>query len=314
VDAVPVEPKGSSGIPYAGASADLTDQVSSLSGAHALPMQDGSTRITCGMGTGKTLFTFSLVRAISASKGPMTLSDITNEVERTQALLAELDEDESADALSALRFAANGDTVRLGRHDLAVYGPNNFAVIECKSFHDPVRAAREDSDRGRRRPAALVVDEEAGAHWRALPAYTRRSFTLQACCTMSVPASVSNVIGPSVPEATSSPEDEWACILLIICEKYPPCASIRTTTQSRRLVRDYHEGLRRFLFRVLMILRSMAVTLLAALSHQVQAATFLLVMLAVARHYGRRGDGDGHVLPVPALQPKKQQGAVCLAA
>jgi hypothetical protein len=279
-------------------------------------VQDGGgTTVAYDMGTGKTeQYMRFVLDSLMANKGPKRLLDVTDQARRARDLLDRLDDDESANALSALRFAAPGDTVRLGRHDLVITGPNNFVVVECKSFASSVRAVLEDSDRGRRLPAVLTADEQAGAHWRALPLYAQRPFTLQACCTMSVPTSVSNVVGPPVPEATVALEDEWACILLWICEMYPPRASIRTTTQSRRLVRDYREGLRRFLVGVLLLLRSMAVTLLAALSHQTQAPAFLLVMLATARRYGRRGDGDAHALPASALQPKKQQGAVCLAA
>lgn len=318
MDAEAVEPEDASGAQFADVMYEPADAVDSPFRGLASPLpDDGVLRSINGPpGMGKTSIIRSIMEALSSSQTGdpgKRLSLITHENQRVQQLLAELDEDEHADVLPALRFAANGDTVRLGRHDLVITGPNNFVVVECKSFASPVRAALEDSDRGRRLPATLTADEQAGAHWRALPLYAQRPLTLQACCTMSVPTSVSNVVGPPVPEATIALEEEWACILLWICEMYPPRASIRTTTQSRRLVRDYREGLRRFLVGVQLFLRSMAVTLLAALSHQTQAPTFLLVMLATARRYGRRDDGDVHALPAPALQPIGQ-GAVCLAA
>jgi hypothetical protein len=248
-----------------------------------------------------------------ASRGAKRLSDITGEARRARDLLDQLDEDESANTLSALRFAAPGDTVKLGRYDLMVKGPNDVVVIECKSFG--FLSTVGDQSRPRRRPATLIIDEEAGAHWRALPVYARRPFSLEACCAMAVPASVpAAVASPSVPAATATPADTWAFILLHISAEYPPRGGLGITTQDRRLVRDCHEGLRRFLDGVLALLGFMIVTLLAALSHQTQAPAFLLVILAAARRYGRRGDADGHLLPAPALQPEKQQGTVCLAA
>jgi hypothetical protein len=256
-----------------------------------------------------------ILDSILASRGSKRLSDITNEARLTRDLLDQLDEDESANALSALRFAANGDTVRLGRHDLVITGPNNFVVAECKSFRDlPGDAALGGSDGERRRPDTMIADEEAGVHWRALPVYAQRPFTSEACCVRAVPALAPGVVvGPLVPAATAKPEDEWACILLYIHAEYPPRVRLRVTTQNRRLVRDHREGLRRFLSGVLILLQFMVVTLLTALSHLARTPSFLLVMLATARRYGRRGDGDCHLMSAPTWHPRQRWGATRLA-
>jgi len=86
------------------------------------------------------------------------------------------------------------------------------------------------------------------------------------------------------------------------------------TIRDKRLAHDYLAGLRRFLSGILVALRHLVVMIVAALSHLAQAPCFLLIMLAVARHYGRRGESDDRMLPAPALQPQRRQGAVCLAA
>jgi hypothetical protein len=315
MDTAPVEQKDSSGMQPAGATYELADAADTLPLPQASPPRNDSRYVVYhGPGTGKTATaTLSVSPSLRASTRTKRLSDVANETDRVRDLLAELDEDETAELRPVLQFAANGDTVMLGCHDLVITGPNNFAVIEFKTFRSPVRV---DPDAGeRRRPAALIVDEQAGAHWRALPDYAPHPLRLQACCAAAAPSStsVASVVGSPNPLAAVTPEDECACILLYICEMYQPRVGIRITTQNRRLVRDHREGLRGFLFNVLTLLRFMAVALLAALCHQAQAPTFLLVMLGAIRHYGRRGDGHAHALPAPALQPQSQ-GAVCLAA
>jgi hypothetical protein len=87
---------------------------------------------------------------------------------------------------------------------------------------------------------------------------------------------------------------------------------IRVTTTSKQIAQDYQEGLRRFVDGILAALRLVIVAVLAALSHLATAPVFLLVMLATVRHYGYRGEPDGHFLPAPAAQPQRSLGAVRL--
>ena len=315
--AVPVESGDSNGIPYTGAPAEPAEGTDSFLRLDAFPVQDGGTTVVYGTGTGKTeQYMQFILDSLMAHKGPKRLSDVTDQARRARDLLDRLDDDESANALSALRFAAPGDTVRLGSHDLVIKGPNDFVLIECKSFQGRREAAAlEAGDGARRQSAALTADEEAGAHWRALPMYAPRPFTCKACCAATVPASASAaVVSPQAPAPGATAADRWVYMLLYIAVEYPPYFGFRITTQDRRLLRDYHEALRRFVLVFLVRLDRMAVTLRAALSHLAQAPTFLLVMLATTRHYGRGGDSDGHFLPTPVLQGIQRRGAVCLAA
>lgn len=314
MDAVPVEPEGSHGTLFAGAPAEPAGGADCPLRSVTVPEQDCTTRgVPYGLVMGEAL---DFVTSFLARKGFKQLSDLTDEIQRGRELLDQLDGDDSADALSALRFAANGDTVRLECHDLVVKGSLDFVVTDRKPVHDrPGDAAPSGSDGEPWRPDPLIADEEAGVHWRALPVYATRPFALRACCTATVPASAWTAVAR--PSAQAMTEDERALLLLYrlwhMGAKYAS-HRLRVTTQNRRLVRDYREGLRRLLFGVLRLLRSMAVTLLAALSHLAQTPTFLLVVIATVRHYGRRGDSNGHFLPAPALQGIQRRGAACLAA
>jgi hypothetical protein len=83
--------------------------------------------------------------------------------------------------------------------------------------------------------------------------------------------------------------------------------------RNRQLVRDYRDGLRRVIGHVLAVLRLVLIIVLAALAHRPQVPVFLLVMLSTVRHYGRRGDSDGHSLPVCSAS-RRPQGAFRRAA
>jgi hypothetical protein len=78
--------------------------------------------------------------------------------------------------------------------------------------------------------------------------------------------------------------------------------SIRTA----ELARNYLVALLRLIDGILAAMYLVLVVVLAALMQQPLILTFLLILLAIARHYGHRGEPDGWVLPASALTPHKR--------
>jgi hypothetical protein len=154
-------------------------------------------------------------------------------------------------------------------------------------------------------------DAEVTALWRALRTYGGASYTASACAYCQ--ASLLEITPDAVVAAHASDADPGSIIAALVASAHG-VIDIRVTTCDPVLVKDHREGLRRLIGGILAALRLVLVMVLAALSHQAQAPTFLLVMLATTRHYGRHGDGDSHLLCAPALQIQRRKGAVCLAA
>jgi hypothetical protein len=157
-----------------------------------------------------------------------------------------------------------------------------------------------------------VSDDDVSAHWRALPAYGDRPFEIRvgACCLERLPS-----IPPEVIDAARASHHDAAVPLsaLVAWAGHVGRAErIRVTTANSQIAADYCKGLRQFIGGILVVLRQMLVLVMAALSHQPQTPTFLLVMLSSIRHYGHRGEPDGHFLPAPAVQPCRSRGVVCL--
>jgi hypothetical protein len=263
------------------------------------------------------------------------LLDATYRAQSTMRVLDGLDEHEDADRPLILHFSGHMRPAPVSQVDLVL----DNLLLQCKSSHDalgtewsapskilfsgactaaPLRLLHLSAcDSAAPDPAASDVDDEIGARWRALPHYRDWSFAPRTCCGTStlMPEAVGvamngDVIASPVPAMDSlrtSSLHEYMHLLV-------PFAPITATILDKRFVQDYREGLRRFLGGVLALLYVMVVTLLAALSHLARTPAFLLVMLATARRYGRRGDGDSHLMSAPTWHPIRTRGAACPAA
>ena len=147
------------------------------------------------------------------------------------------------------------------------------------------------------------------ARFRALPAYAIRPFATSACacCRASLP-----VVTPETITAAQANSGDGGSIIEEFVAMARSIVGIRVTTSNKQIARDYREGVRRFVDGILAVLRLVIVMVLSALSHSAVTPAFVLVMLATVRHYGHRGEPDGHFLPAPAAQPQRSLGAVCL--
>jgi hypothetical protein len=139
---------------------------------------------------------------------------------------------------------------------------------------------------------------------QALPAYAIRPYLVQQCC-LTAPAPV----GTGGGTGSGSLLRQLAYLQLLVSTT----PSFAVTFGDRRQLQEYKAGLLLLVDAFLACLLRMLVVLLAALAHQATAPAFLLIMLATARHYGRRGDPDHLSLPV-ALIFDQQRGAVRLTA
>lgn len=175
---------------------------------------------------------------------------------------------------------------------------------------DLLTAAPPDASSGASASAPGVVDAAAddSAHYKVLLAYAIRPFAIatRACCR----ASLQTIMPDSITAAQAASGDVGSLLeeLLALARS---AIGIRVTTSNKQIAQDYRHGLRRFVDGILAALRLVIVVVLAALSHLATALTFLLVMLATVRHYGHRGEPDGHFLPALAVQPQRSLGAVC---
>jgi hypothetical protein len=139
--------------------------------------------------------------------------------------------------------------------------------------------------------AALGVD----ARQRKLPAYAIRSFVIRDCCDGSTPGFSADIVGDAQTvdaQVWSVATEPWT----LSVNRWSTVVRLTVTIRDRQLVSDYREGLQRFLNALLALLLLVLTMVLTALNHQPQAPTFLLVMLRSIRHYGHRGDSDGHSL------------------
>jgi hypothetical protein len=83
----------------------------------------------------------------------------------------------------------------------------------------------------------------------------------------------------------------------------PPQAVITLKVQVRLLVEDVRDGLLRFIDAILAAFSLVLVLLLAALAHRPAVTAFTLLLIAVARCFGRRGETDDLQLPAHQSLP-----------
>jgi hypothetical protein len=245
---------------------------------------------------------------------------ITDHVADLRVVLDALDEAQEPDVAPVLHLSGNGSA---SSQPLTLF-------IECKAWcgAEPTIILDTLSPDARLSAPVLTylsacatavsasalpgVDAEVGVHWRGLPRYGERLFQLRTCCGIST-------LTPEAALAAWAPKPTTLDLGATRAERFYNVgmrlffAPITATIRDRRFIRDYREGLRRFLSGVLTLLHLMVVTLLAALSHLARTPSFLLVMLATARRYGHRGDGDSHLMAAPTWHLRRPWGATRLA-
>ena len=86
---------------------------------------------------------------------------------------------------------------------------------------------------------------------------------------------------------------------------------LSVTFRTTQLARDYRAAQLRLASSVLAALRLVLARLVSALAHQPEAPAFLLIMLGSIRHYGHRGEPDGHP-PRSVQHPPTTKGAASL--
>jgi hypothetical protein len=159
-------------------------------------------------------------------------------------------------------------------------------------------------------------DVEHGVPWNVLPYYASRPFAPRACCGMSVPTREELVAAQRRKEIRALVVDIMNPLLRDFFFQREPSEIVPplvVTIQDKQLAQDYWAGLRRLVNVVLIVVGRMVAMLLASLSRLAQAPPFLLVLLAVVRHYGRRGESDDHFMLTPRVKPMRPRGAACLA-
>jgi hypothetical protein len=72
------------------------------------------------------------------------------------------------------------------------------------------------------------------------------------------------------------------------------CFRVTVTIKSELLTHVQSDALVRLIDGILAALTLLLVAILSALSHQPDAIAFVLVVVATCRHYGHRGEPDGH--------------------
>jgi hypothetical protein len=232
-----------------------------------------------------------------------------------RAVLDGLDEQETKEAPLVMHLMGHGfaATVPLSGIDSCM----GNLLVQCKSCHDQRDAGTPDLCEVKPSLSSVAEGAEPGAHWRVLPPYTYRPFVARSCCTthvasqdIMVTARHLKLLTVRVPLTEGNAQMLAMLAFRRLGGIIPP---LTVTVRDKQLAQDYREGLRQFLGSVLDALGRLVLMVLAALSHLALVPSFLLVMLAVARHYGRRSESDDHMLPAPALQHQHRQGAVCLA-
>jgi hypothetical protein len=170
--------------------------------------------------------------------------------------------------------------------------------------------------------SAVNWDAEPDAPWQALPSYANRPIAIRSCWGASaltseaVAAAQTRKLMPAPAPMSGIELHEFAHRLMRdpgyrqMCEVAAPLTVI---IRDKQLAQDYRQGLRCFVDVVMEVLGRMVVMILAALSRLAQTPSFLLVMLAVARHYGRRSEPDDHTPLITRVHPMTPRGAACLA-
>jgi hypothetical protein len=237
--------------------------------------------------------------------------------QRSVVALDGLDEAEDADHPLTLHFASHGRPESASGVDV-MWGD---IVSQCKSPQDrqavstAVLIEHEASV-----SSDSSADAEIGSRWRALPLYGDQLLIPRTCCGTSTltPEAVAAAVnhGLSAPPVPVMESDDVLRLSMYLHfalpQRFAPL-TVTATIRDKRFVQEYREGWRRFLGGVLSLLRLMVVRLLTALSHLAWTPSFVLVMLATARRYGRRGDGDSHPMSAPTWHLIRPWGAARLA-
>jgi hypothetical protein len=289
MDVAPVEVKQHSGVQSAPAVLDPAGEVATPSPLRPDPLQGGSTYVyNIGTGTGKTFLYVGMSDYAQKAGRVNRLRDATDLAHTVR------------DTLNKHGAAENSLTLRIKAH----VGPIGRSDFESNGVFSLCMPSH--------------WDDGPGAPWQALPYYTNRPFVPRSCCGASVLTRELLAIGktPRAPVCGIELHEfahrlMWDPVYRLI---YQPPAPLMVTIRDKQIAEDYRAGLRCLLVGVLDALGSLIVMFLAALAHLAQAPSFLLVMLAVARHYGRRGESDDHFLLTPRAQPMRPRGAACLAA
>lgn len=271
--------------------------------AHIVPMQGGGAYVH-GTGVGKTEHYLRNIGLAQRAGRVNRRLDGTTRLEEIRAVLDALDEQEAAGSALVLHLAPQPDIV----------GPN--LLIQCKSCHDRLATPADLPTCDPLVSSAATIGAGPGTSWQVLPYYACRPFAIRSCCAARVV--ISEAVIAAVQIWRMPPLNGVDRTSLLHEFFMQLCAAavvpLTVTIQDKQLAQDYREGLRQLLGSMLDTLRNIAVMVLAALSHLAQAPPFQLVLIATTRHYGLRGDSDGHFLPAPALQGIPGWGAVCLAA
>lgn len=302
MDAVLGEPKGASGACFSCLDHVPARVADSAPWSHLIPMQAGGTYVV-GTGVGKTE---RYLRDIGLAQWTARVKRVREVTDLAHAALDALEEQEVSGSPLVLHLD--------GRRSNAM-APN--LLVQCKSCHDRLAAP---ADLPEREPLVLSVaraNAEPGAPWQALPYYTDRPFIARSCCGAStltpeaVAAAVQHLKVPALRTEgrMSSLRHEVIHMLIRV-----PIAPLTVTIRDEQLAQDYRQGLRGLVGGALEVLGRMAVMVLAALSHLAHVPSFLLVILGAMRHYGRRGESDGHFPLTLRVQPMTPRGAACLAA
>jgi len=226
-------------------------------------------------------------------------------------LLDGLDESEAEDGPLVLHFAGHGIRPAASRPDVSV----GNLLVECESWHYPKAAAYGLPKSDGLVPSSVHWHDEPGVPRQALPYDAPRPLTARSCCESSA-LTPEAVAAAQAREKLSAANAAGHMTLLhefFHMQMREPVDSLTVIIQDKQVAQDYRQGLRCFVNVVLDVLGRMVVMILAALSRLAQTPSFLLVMLAVARHYGRRSEPDDHAPLVTRVNPMTPVRVACLA-
>lgn len=301
MDAVLGEPKKSGSACFTCGDHMPANAVDPALQSHIVPVQADGTYVLV-TGIGKTEHHLSNIGLVQRAGRVNRRLDGATSLKEIRAVLDALDEQEEEQAPLVLHLDRHGSAGAVPWP--GIDGRSGNLLVQCKCCHDQQGVEASGPPEIETFVSSMTLDTESGDHWRALPPYTYRSFAVRSCCVASaltseaVTAAVQEWKNP-VPKDSCGTSLRHQILHMLLRERV---ARLTVTIQDKQLAQNYREGLRQLLGSMLDTLRNIAVIVLAALSHLTQAPPFLLVLLATIRHYGRRGDSDGHFLPAPALQ------------
>jgi hypothetical protein len=328
MEAVPAEPSRSTLSWFV--RTESPDEVDGCRWVHSMPARGSGGNAVYIVGSAGDQVAYTCVSdSNQSSRRLKRLLDATRCAQSAVLLLDGLDEHEDADRPLILHFSGHGRPDTASQVDFVL----GNLQLQCKSSNDAMWAESSAhsnvlpsddctappgwvllsaSETDALSSAASDVDAGTNAHRRALPRYGDQPFALRTCCGIST-LTPEAVLAAWIPKQTfdlgTTRAERFYSVGMHLFS-----APITATIRDKRFVQDYREGLRRFLSGGLALLRLMVVTLLAALSHLARTPALLLVMLATARRYGRRGDDDSHLMSAPTWHPIRTRGAACPAA